>query len=81
MESSKLLKKSQIPALQPRHPMGLKTLMRAKTVSAMKNMSPTRFIVFFFTSFSGHRPAQREYARTGLIGPMQGASPTQSHNL
>ena len=36
---------------------------------------------YFFTSFSGHRPAQREYARTGLRGPMQGASPTQSHNL
>ena len=29
----------------------------------------------FFASFSGHRPAQREYARTGLIGPMQGAIP------
>ena len=25
--------------------------------------------------------AQREWARTGLIGPMQGAIPTQSHNL
>ena len=35
---------------------------------------------FSFTSFSGHRPAQREQARTGLIGPMQGAIPTQSHN-
>ena len=29
-----------------------------------------------FTSFSGHRPAQRERTRTGLIGPMQGAIPT-----
>ena len=36
--------------------------------------------VIFFTSFSGHRPAQREWARTRLIGPMQGAIPTQSHN-
>ena len=25
--------------------------------------------------------AQREWAQTGLIGPMQGAIPTQSHNL
>ena len=33
-----------------------------------------------FTSFSRHRPAQRDWARTGLIGPMQGAIPTQSHN-
>ena len=33
-----------------------------------------RSILFCFvcTSFSGHRPAQREWARTGLIGPMQG---------
>ena len=35
---------------------------------------------FSFTSFSGHRPAQRELARTELTGPMQGAIPTQSHN-
>ena len=27
--------------------------------------------IYLFTSFSGHRPAQRECARTGLIGPMQ----------
>ena len=28
-------------------------------------------LVFFsFTSFSGHRPAQKEWARTGLIAPM-----------
>ena len=41
-----------------------------------------RSILFCFvcTSFSGHRPAQREWARTGLIGPMQGAIPTQSNN-
>ena len=41
-----------------------------------------RFIYLFylFTSFSGHRPAQRECARRGLIGPMQSAIPTQSHN-
>ena len=31
--------------------------------------------IFFFTSFSEHRPAQREWARTGLIGLMQGAIP------
>ena len=37
-------------------------------------------VLFCFTSFSGHRPAQREQARTGLIRPMQGAIPTQSHN-
>ena len=36
--------------------------------------------IYLFTSFSGHRPAQRECARTGLIGPMQGTIPTQSHN-
>ena len=35
---------------------------------------------FYFTGFSGHRPAKREWARTGLIGPMQGAIPTQSQN-
>ena len=37
-----------------------------------------RSILFCFvcTSFSGHRPAQRERARTGLIGPI----PTQSNN-
>ena len=35
---------------------------------------------FYFTSFSGHSPVQREWARTGLIGPMRGAIPTQSHN-
>ena len=41
-----------------------------------------RFIYFFylFTSFSGHRPAQRECARRGLIGPKQSAIPIQSHN-
>ena len=26
--------------------------------------------VYFFTSFSGRKPAQREWARTGLIGPL-----------
>ena len=35
--------------------------------------------IFFFTSFSEHRPAQREWAQTRLISPMQGAIPTQSH--
>ena len=39
------------------------------------------FILFhLFTSFSGHWPAQRECARMGLIGSMQGAIRTQSHN-
>ena len=38
-------------------------------------------VIFFFTSFSGHSPAQREWAWMGLIGPMGGAVPTQSHNL
>ena len=38
-------------------------------------------MTFYFTSFTGHRPAQREWAQTGLIGPMRGAIPTQSHNL
>ena len=33
---------------------------------------------FFFTSFSGHKPAQTEWARTGLIGPLRGAISTQS---
>ena len=33
--------------------------------------------IYLFTSFSGHRPAQRECARTGLIGPMQGTIPAQ----
>ena len=36
--------------------------------------------IYLFTSFSGHRPAQRECARTRLIGPMQGTIPAQSHN-
>ena len=27
------------------------------------------FLIIFFTSFSGHTPAQRESARTGLRGP------------
>ena len=35
-----------------------------------------RLHVLCFTRFSGHRPAQREGAQTGLIGPMQGAIPT-----
>ena len=35
---------------------------------------------FIFTSFSGHRPAQRERARTGLIGPMQGTIPFPPRN-
>ena len=34
---------------------------------------------FSFTSFSGHRVAQRECAQRGS-GPMRGAIPTQSHN-
>ena len=29
--------------------------------------------IYLFTSFSGPRPAQRECARTGLVGLMQGA--------
>ena len=33
---------------------------------------------FFFTSFSGHKPAQTEWARTGLIGPLRDAISTQS---
>ena len=37
-------------------------------------------VVLCFTSFSGHRPAQREWARTGLLGPMQSVIPTESHN-
>jgi len=37
-------------------------------------------LCFVLQVFLGHRPAQREYARTGFIGPMQGAIPTQSHN-
>ena len=42
---------------------------------------PIFFYCFIsFTSFSGHGPAQRERPRTKLIGPMQGAIPTQSHN-
>ena len=36
--------------------------------------------IYLLISFSGHRPAQRECARTGLIGPMQGTIPAQSHN-
>ena len=37
--------------------------------------------IYLFTSFSEHRPAQRERARMGLMGPLQGAIPAQSHNL
>ena len=36
--------------------------------------------VFYFSSFFGHRLAQREWARRGLISPMWGSIPTQSHN-
>ena len=39
-----------------------------------------KWFIYLFTSFSGHRPAQRECARTGLIGLMQGAIPAESHN-
>ena len=79
MESYKLLKKlsNSSPTTTPSY--GIKNTDEGKTVNAMKSTSLNHFIVFF-TSFSGHRPAQREYARTGLIGPMQGTSPTQSHN-
>ena len=31
--------------------------------------------IYLFTSFSEHRPSQRECARKGLKGPMQGAIP------
>ena len=34
---------------------------------------------FSFT-FSGHKQAQNAQVWTGLIGPMQGAIPAQSHN-
>ena len=34
--------------------------------------------LFCFTSFSGHGPAQREWARTRLLGPTQGAIPTHA---
>ena len=40
----------------------------------------SKILVFSFTTFSGHRPVQREWAWTGLIGPMQGAIRTQSYN-
>ena len=33
-------------------------------------------VLFTFTSFSEHRPTQREWAGTGLICPMQDAIPT-----
>ena len=52
------------------------------TDSGTSNSSDLLFIylvIYSFTSFSGHRHAQRECARTGLIGPMQGAIPAQSH--
>ena len=42
--------------------------------------SSCNFQVFFFTSFPGHRPAQREWAWTRLKDPMQGAIPSQSRN-
>ena len=37
------------------------------------------YLFIFLTSFSGHKPAQTEWARTGLIGPLRSAIPTQSH--
>ena len=37
------------------------------------------FIYLFIYQLSGHRPAQRECARTDS-GPTRGAIPTQSHN-
>ena len=45
-----------------------------------RSYQPISALNICFTSFSGHGPAQREWARMGLIGPMQGAIPTQSHN-
>ena len=38
------------------------------------------FILFYFSSFSRHRLAQREWVRRRLINAMQGSIPTQSHN-
>ena len=60
---------------------GIKNTDEGKNSKRYEKYVTDPFYCFFFTSFSGHRPAQREYAQTGLIGPMQGASPTQSHNL
>ena len=37
------------------------------------------FIYLFIYQLSGQRPAQRVCARKGLVGPMQGAIPAQSH--
>ena len=36
-------------------------------------------LFYLFTSFSGHRPAQRDVHERDS-GPMRGAIPTQSHN-
>ena len=53
-----------------------KTLVTVTCCTAVSSV-----MTFYFTSFTGHRPAQTERAQTGLIGPMRGAIPTQSHNL
>ena len=37
------------------------------------------YFIYLFTSFSGHRPAQRDVHERDS-GPMRGAIPTQSHN-
>ena len=55
--------------------------MRKTPVTVTCCTAVASVMTFYFTSFTGHRPAQREWAQTGLIGPMRGAIPTQSHNL
>ena len=59
----------------------LRVQMRKTLVTVTCCTAVASVMTFYFTSFTGHRPAQREWAQTGLIGPMRGAIPTQSHNL
>ena len=58
---------------------GTQLMIKIKAVSLSHFKSKIK-TTLSFTSFSWHRPAQREWTRTGLIGPMRGAIPTQSHN-
>ena len=59
----------------------LRVLMRKTLVRVTCCTAVASVMTFYFTSFTGHRPAHREWAWTGLIGPMRGAIPTQSYNL
>ena len=57
-------------------PLSTRLINRVKLAGPFVNLKGIT-LVYLFNSFSGHEPAQRECAWTGL---MQGAIPTQSHH-